>query len=541
MIPIPSARSRTRYAAVGVLAPVFALCLLAPAVRAAAPTQLADPGGFVDEAVAATPDGGYLLLWRDPSTTAIVSRAVSSAGVPAASDQVLLPTLDVQVHSVTAAYSTSGALLVLWTQPAGADQLGIGGALFEADGTLVRTIEYSDPIPDAGGLVISEGARVAPLPGGGFALVSHTGVQTDPLGDPLVPTDWDVHLRRLGADGLPVGQAVRVHDDAAGLQGSAEVGASSEGIVVTWHSVDDDGQRIWTRVFDEDLTPASPEVLVDEGESLASPGVAVSPSGEFLVAWRGLDAPPFDTNADPRPAVRLQAFDPDGSKTGLEKVIQRDSASFQVSPSVAITEQETVWLSWLEMSLAPAGIPSGVPLRAQELAVDGTLIGTVQDVATTDGVAGSLTGGDRGALLVWPSSGTPPVILGQVLGPAADEPDLPEGLALESPELPGFRVWVRITAGDSFATWGTETSPCLDEALCVAGAVPDRAELIVRVAGPKPNGFLWPTLATLSTSRIEVWIEQLASGELQHYVLPGATPGSETLFGLFDRDGFEPE
>jgi hypothetical protein len=82
--------------------------------------------------------------------------------------------------------------------------------------------------------------------------------------------------------------------------------------------------------------------------------------------------------------------------------------------------------------------------------------------------------------------------------------------------------------------------PCLAEALCVAGALHDRAEVIVRVVGPKPNGFLWPTIVKLSTSQAEVWLEQTASGDIQFYVLPAVSPGGESLPGLFDRDGFEP-
>jgi len=535
--PVPR---RPWHSALRVLVASLALCLFVPASHAAAPTQLADPGEFVDVAVAARLQGDYLLVWQDPSSLALVSRVVSAAGAPEPGIRTLTPSLDVQVNGITAAYSTSARLLVLWTQPAGADQLGIGGALFAADDSLVRRFAYDDPIPDVGGQVISSGARVAPLPGGSFALVSHTGIQADPLADPLNPTDYDIHLRRLGPGGLPVGPAVRVHDDRAGLQGSAQVGTSSNGIVVTWHSVDDDGQRIWARVFDTDLTPASPEILVDQGTSLASPGLAVGADGDFVLVWRGLDAPPFDTNAQPRLAVRLQAFDATGDTVGLEEVVERGATNPHVAPSVAMTEQGTVWLSWLVQPVPAPVNPTGTMIRAQELSLDATPVGPAMDVATTDGVPGELTGGDRGALLVWPSSGAPPVILGQVLGPAADTPELPEDLALESPELPGFRVWVRITSGNSFTIWGTETSPCLAEALCVAGALPDRAELIVRIVGPRANGFLWPTLSRLSTSRIDVWIEQLTTGALQHYVLPGATPGSETLFGLFDREGFEP-
>jgi len=39
---------------------------------------------------------------------------------------------------------------------------------------------------------------------------------------------------------------------------------------------------------------------------------------------------------------------------------------------------------------------------------------------------------------------------------------------------------------------------------------------------------------------VEVWIEQLGSGDLQYYVLEGAAPDSSELTGFFDRLGFEP-
>jgi hypothetical protein len=37
-----------------------------------------------------------------------------------------------------------------------------------------------------------------------------------------------------------------------------------------------------------------------------------------------------------------------------------------------------------------------------------------------------------------------------------------------------------------------------------------------------------------------VTVVQEATGAERRYVLPGATPGSESLPGLFDRNGFTP-
>jgi len=120
----------------------------------------------------------------------------------------------------------------------------------------------------------------------------------------------------------------------------------------------------------------------------------------------------------------------------------------------------------------------------------------------------------------------------------------PPGEPLTSPELPGFETWVRITAGPIETAEpidGRAEAQCLPETLCVSGAVAGRSEVFVRVVGPKPNGYLWPTLVKFTTSTVDVWLRQISSGELRHYRLDGASPGSSELNGLFDREGFQPE
>ena len=119
-------------------------------------------------------------------------------------------------------------------------------------------------------------------------------------------------------------------------------------------------------------------------------------------------------------------------------------------------------------------------------------------------------------------------------------PPPPEGDWLTSDEVPGFRVKARITAAGGAEQPVRAEAACIPETLCISGALPGRSEVFVRVVGPKPNGKLWPTLVRFSTSTIEVWIEQLSSGEIQYYRLEGASPGSSDLSGLFDRDGFDP-
>jgi ELWxxDGT repeat protein len=107
-----------------------------------------------------------------------------------------------------------------------------------------------------------------------------------------------------------------------------------------------------------------------------------------------------------------------------------------------------------------------------------------------------------------------------------------------SEELPGFRVKARITAGG--VAQPVRKEPCIADTLCLSGAVRGRPELFVRVVGPRPNGFLWPTLVRFTTSTVEVWIEQVKTGALRYYLLEGVTPESSELNGLVDREGFRP-
>jgi len=118
-------------------------------------------------------------------------------------------------------------------------------------------------------------------------------------------------------------------------------------------------------------------------------------------------------------------------------------------------------------------------------------------------------------------------------------PDPPSDQWLTTPAIPGFRFQVRVTAGnDEIATH--QEADCIPETLCISGAVAGRSELFLRMVGPKPNGFLWPNLVKFSTSQIEVWIEQLSTGQVNYYRLDAAGPGSDDLTGFFDRRGFAP-
>lgn len=112
---------------------------------------------------------------------------------------------------------------------------------------------------------------------------------------------------------------------------------------------------------------------------------------------------------------------------------------------------------------------------------------------------------------------------------------------LTSEHFPDFRFQVRIFNQSAPAPLvGRKESSCLPETLCVSGAIPGRSEIFVRIVGPRPNGYLWPTIVRLTSSKVEVQIQQVSTGIVRTYVLDAVPPDVDELSGLQDRTGFQP-
>lgn len=107
------------------------------------------------------------------------------------------------------------------------------------------------------------------------------------------------------------------------------------------------------------------------------------------------------------------------------------------------------------------------------------------------------------------------------------------------PSYPDFCFRVRIGDPGS-AIPGRREPDCQPDTVCVSGALPGRSEVFIRILGPRPNGFLWPTIVRFTPSRVAVDIHQRSRDETNQYVLPAVPPGVDDLSGLQDRMGFLP-
>ena len=124
--------------------------------------------------------------------------------------------------------------------------------------------------------------------------------------------------------------------------------------------------------------------------------------------------------------------------------------------------------------------------------------------------------------------------------PPPPPPPPPSDGFFTDPQFPDFRFRVTIEPPGGPLIQGQRLADCQEDTVCVAGAVPDRPEIYVRILGPRPNGFLWPTIVRFTPSGVKVEIEQISSGDLNVYELEGVGPGQDDLPGLQDRTGFLP-
>ena len=126
---------------------------------------------------------------------------------------------------------------------------------------------------------------------------------------------------------------------------------------------------------------------------------------------------------------------------------------------------------------------------------------------------------------------------GSVHGAAAcEQPAPPAGAWITVPDLADYRFKARISG----STIGSEVGDCVPETVCIAGALPTRTELFIRVIGPRPNGFMHAQVIKFTVSRVEVWIEQLSTGEINYYELESVPGDTSVLPGLVDKNAFLP-
>ena len=298
------------------------------------------------------------------------------------------------------------------------------------------------------------------------------------------PTDGRrVVMARFGADGERVTDVVPVGDPIL------EPGAPGDSLdLSSITSLDAETRRIavtWRgdddalhlRTVSPDLEPRESILLAEEGHSPVLPDF----HGNVVAAWKPTGGGAGD---DCRLRVFDSALDPLGAAIGL-------GTTCGAPVAIAFSEETRAPLTAWRRSDLPSSTCDRTELRATQ----------------------------------------PPGVV----------PSPPYDSAFESPTFPGYVFHVVIGGDEDEPRFGTPEPDCLPETVCVSGALPGRSEVLLRIVGPKPNGFLWPTIVRFTTSQVEVWIWKTdRPQQTRYYRLEGTSRDSGELDGLFDREGFDP-
>lgn len=383
-------------------------------------------------------------------------------------------------------------------------------------------------------------------------------------------SDHGVYGQRFSAAGAKQGPEFRANTFTEGIQNEPTVAMGEKGFLVAWRSFGQGGQSsgVHAQAFQPSGAASGSELRINDADFASRPTVVMDSQSEVVVAWqkstdvfaevfgpgfRQLPAGPFLESPE-FPDFEFKVRITSGAGQELASRQETDCLAETLCISGAVPGRSELfvrivgpkpngklWPNLVRFTTSNVDLwvrqKSTTRVRYYRLAAPGPGIDVLGGLFDRDGFLPMAAGGALG-LLARPGGGD---LRAPSLEPAGGPPPPPPpGPFLTTPSLPGFRFKVRLTSGGGQELPSRQESACLGETLCISGALPGRSELFVRIVGPKPNGHLWPNLVRFTTSRVEVWIQQVSTGQMRYYELPPADPASDRIDGLFDRTAFLP-
>ena len=123
-----------------------------------------------------------------------------------------------------------------------------------------------------------------------------------------------------------------------------------------WSGFDGDGAGIRLRLFGTDAMPI--ETVFGNKEELRvnvtvvghqyQPDLALTPEGDIVVVWTDLSKSAGDPGD-----IRMQIYNPDGSRVGTEVLVNTTTAGDQQTPAVTVADNGTIFVVWADGSGEP--------------------------------------------------------------------------------------------------------------------------------------------------------------------------------------------
>ena len=111
---------------------------------------------------------------------------------------------------------------------------------------------------------------------------------------------------------------------------------------------------------------------------------------------------------------------------------------------------------------------------------------------------------------------------------------------LTTSEIPGFRFRVGFTSATGAPFFGAKESDCLADTLCVSSELAGRAAVLLRIIGPRNNGFFWFQAMRFPAQQADIEVQQLSTGVIKTYRLDRLDPDDTEIPGRLDRTAFQP-
>ncbi|MDB5469048.1 MAG: hypothetical protein JWR84_608 [Caulobacter sp.] len=401
-------------------------------------------------AIAVQPDGsGVIVVWEgtDGSSYGIQGKRVP---LPDAATELAIDTAGVeqQVNSYTTSEQQApsvtklddGSYVVVW-QSNGQDgsSWGVYAKHYDSDGDAIQlTAANGDPlwvldgngdpilVPDGQGNQVQvpltefrvndysnseqRNANVVATADGGF-LVVYQSYGNGAAGD----GDWGVYARKYDADmhlqmltdaaGVSVAE-LRVNSFTSSTQEAVKAVLLADGsVVVTWqsHTVDGDTWGIASHRIDANghLIGASDTVVnTTTTDQQLSPAIAALAGGDYVITWSSYNHDGADWG------VYAQRFNADGTRDGPEFLVNTQTDSTQIYPSVAGLTDGSFVIAW-QTSTGADSDNSGYGIAGQRYDAAGVAVGgefLINGVGYQDQTGVTLVAApDGGFVVAWTS------------------------------------------------------------------------------------------------------------------------------------------
>jgi hypothetical protein len=291
-------------------------------------------GAQVNSRTAIADDGSFVIVWgglADGNGSGISGRRFDASGNPVGSEFLINNYTTSNQNTPDVAMDSAGNFVVVWTGVGSEDGSGIYGRRYAADGSaqgnqfLVNTL--TAPVQSQPAIAMADD---------GSFVVAWASSDGDAYG---------AFAQRFDSSGAKISSEFQANSYTTASQESVAVAISSSNtFVITWLSEDQDGDSEGTfgQLFSSTGAKQGSEFIVNTYTTSAqnSPSVAFTDNGNFVITWTssGQDGS--------QEGVYAQRFDSSGAKAGVEFAVNTYTSSSQSDSFVSADSQGNFIIAW---------------------------------------------------------------------------------------------------------------------------------------------------------------------------------------------------